>query len=107
MPRVIEVARAGDVDQLNDLVRQLRPDLAKPAFDPDAVRQGRRTLVARDSARGIIGLVVVAYIDVGVPDEGGGTIELLVVDEAERGRGVGAALVREARHWLSGEGVGV
>jgi len=102
---VIERADDRDLNRLNELVAQLRPDIGEPAFDPALVRQEQRTFVARAPDGTATGFIVAAYIDIGIPDEGGATIELLVVDEAERGGGTGAALVRHALQWLAGEGI--
>lgn len=69
------------------------------------VRQGWRAFVARDDDGRAIGFLLGSFFDYGLDHESAGTLEQLVVEEGERGQGVGRDLVREWQRWLVAEGV--
>ena len=85
-----------DLRAINRLVSQLSG--SAPPLDGDAVRriatwEGNSLLAAR-SASDIIGILTLATFP--IPTGLRARIEDVVVDEAARGQGVGAALTREA-----------
>jgi ribosomal protein S18 acetylase RimI-like enzyme len=95
----IEVLRDvtdADLPALNHLLAQL--SRSAPPLDADAVRQiatwdGNSLLVARAAGR-IVGMLTLVTFP--IPTGLRAWIEDVVVDEAARGQGVGAALSREA-----------
>lgn len=87
-------------DELVDAFARLLPQLSRSAktIDADALRalvgwQGNRLLVARLDGR-IVGTLTLVVFP--IPTGLRAWIEDVVVDEAARGSGVGAALTREA-----------
>ena len=95
---------AADVSAVTRLINQLHPDLPG-VIDPARIRQGWRAFVARSESDEVIGFLLGSFFDYGLEHESAGTLEQLVVEENERGRGVGRELVREWQEWLLGEGV--
>lgn len=99
----IRQTRPEDAD---DIRRLLAAVVDEPgSFRDDAVRQGRRGFTARDDSGRVIGYLLGSFLDLAIPGEGGGSIDLLAVDASARGRGVGTALVEEWKAWLRDEGV--
>ena len=87
------------------LLPQLSPDRKAPS--PDEIREllaqpGMRLLVARDDGGAIVGML--ALLVYRIPTGLMARIDDVVVDEAARGRGVGAALTREALRIATEEG---
>jgi ribosomal protein S18 acetylase RimI-like enzyme len=101
-PVTVDRALVAD-GELLDAVRRLLPQLSSSAPPPGAydledvvTSQATNLFVARDEERRIIGLLtlVVFRLPTGVR----AWIEDVVVDEARRGHGTGAALVEAALH---------
>jgi GNAT superfamily N-acetyltransferase len=101
----MEIRTAVDADRedIAGLIRQLYPGFdGHPALP--RVRQESRTFVAETD--GILtGTIVAMFTDYGV--EAYGMIDELVVDESHRGRGIGSALVEQARAWCFAQGAAV
>ena len=94
----------GDEPEVRRLLSQLVGEGAG-AFSADRVRQGRRGVVAEDGDGRALGFLYGSFLDLGVEVEGGGYIDLLVVDEQARGQGIGEALVDAWKQWLLGENI--
>jgi GNAT superfamily N-acetyltransferase len=93
-----------DVPAVERLINQLHPD-APGVVDPTKVRQGWRAFVARNDSGDAIGFLLGSFFDYVLSHESAGTLEQLVVDETDRGRGIGRELVAEWQRWLLDEGV--
>ena len=68
------------------------------------VRQGWRSFVAERDGE-VVGFLLATFTDYGLPYEGGGMIEQLIVDDSQRDSGVGRELVEACWEWLGTEGV--
>src|SRR4051812_44922797 len=95
----VEVVRAGS-EELVDAFRRLLPQLSRSAEPLDAAAvdtlvtwPGNTVLVARSGGE-IVGCLTLVMFP--IPTGTRAWIEDVVVDEAARGRGVGAALTEEA-----------
>src|SRR5581483_6194066 len=91
-----------DADAVRRLLGMLNPG-DEDRFAGE-VRQGWRSFVAeRDGV--VVGWLLATFADYGLPHEGGGVIEQLVVDNEYRRSGVGRELVDACWEWLQSEGV--
>lgn len=99
----IRPAIDADREGIGALIRQLYPGYDGEPTLP-RVRQESRTLVAEIDGS-LAGTVVAILTDYGV--EAYGVIDELVVDQAHRGRGIGTALVDQARTWCFEQGAAV
>ena len=96
----IEAAETAS-EELLDAVARLVAQLSRSAPPPSAQRlreivasPASQLLIARDEARDIVGMLTLALFP--IPTGVRAWIEDVVVDERARGRGIAAALTREA-----------
>jgi GNAT superfamily N-acetyltransferase len=95
-------AEPRDAEAVTRLLCALHPDTASTFAG--TVRQGWRSFVAERNGE-VVGFLLATFTDYGLPDESGGMIEQLIVDDSHRDRGVGRELVEACWAWLASEGV--
>lgn len=100
---VVRDATVADRAGIQRLLRELHGDASGSATLPE-VRQEARTFVAGDGDD-VIGLLVATFVHYG--HEPYGVVEELVVDPANRGSGIGTALLAESHAWLDALGAEV
>ena len=104
---------AADVSALVGLLRQLFE--LEADFRPDERRQragvllmledpDRRALLVADRAGAVVGMVTAQLVVSTAEGAPSALVEDMVVDAPERGRGVGAALLRAIEAWARGRG---
>lgn len=104
---------AADVDRLVGLLRQLFE--LEADFHPDDARQRaglrmmlddaeRRTVLVAERGGAVVGMVTAQLVVSTAEGAPSGLVEDMVVDVAERGRGVGAALLRAIEAWARARG---
>ncbi|MBO0749101.1 MAG: GNAT family N-acetyltransferase [Porphyrobacter sp.] len=106
---IIRAATADDCAALERLIRQLGYDAAEDEIAErlaEMQREGRLVLVAELDGR-VVGCLSTSVMRVLHRPAPVGRISMLVVDEAVRGRGVGAELVRAAERALAAAGCGI
>jgi GNAT superfamily N-acetyltransferase len=103
-PTEIRPAVAADRAGLRRLLGQLHSGGEAATATLPQVRQRAETLVAEAEGR-VVGLAVVTHTDYGVQSYA--VLEELVVDEPQRRRGVGRALIEQAATWAVDNGATV
>ncbi|HJT18093.1 MAG TPA: GNAT family N-acetyltransferase [Thermoanaerobaculia bacterium] len=94
---MIRRATAHDADAVRDLARQLGYPHGGNALEEICVRDDHAVFVAVEAER-VAGFIHVSVM-LSLESDTYAEIRALVVDEAERGRGLGEQLVRAAEEW--------
>jgi GNAT superfamily N-acetyltransferase len=101
----LRIGTDSDGGYLDSLLAQLHAGYEDGSFRPSRFRSGTRTFVAEAEDGSVIGLLLGAFVDLGITDETSGYLEELVIDTNHRGAGIGDALVEAWKSWLRSEGV--
>jgi GNAT superfamily N-acetyltransferase len=100
----LRIGTDSDGASLDSLLAQLHGGYEAGSFRPSRFRSGTRTFVA-EADGSVIGLLLGAFVDLGIANETCGYLEELVVDTGHRGARIGDALVEAWKSWLRSEGV--
>jgi predicted N-acetyltransferase YhbS len=101
----LRIGTDSDGESLDLLLAQLHAGYEGGSFRPSRFRSGTRTFVAEADDGTVIGLLLGAFVDLGIADETSGYLEELVIDTDHRGARIGDALVEAWKSWLRSEGV--